>query len=210
MVKRITKRLMEEALRPGPRAKSWTAQWLAAFAEVAVLFGIMVLIELVTGDRRIGAFGVHPHPYWLIVLPMAVARGLVAGQTASTCATILFVLGVRQEFPDQSLGELSPRSVFWTAKPTKAFVARGRLLEYPDRELGRIGGRVVAIADCLGDWREEIITSTRGEVRIYSSTVPAATRRGCLMQDRLYRTDVAMQTMGYFYPPQLGGTPLIR
>ena len=26
------------------------------------------------------------------------------------------------------------------------------------------------------------------------------------MQDRLYRTDVAMQTMGYFYPPQLGGT----
>jgi hypothetical protein len=28
------------------------------------------------------------------------------------------------------------------------------------------------------------------------------------MQDRLYRTDVAMQTMGYFYPPQLGGTPL--
>jgi len=28
------------------------------------------------------------------------------------------------------------------------------------------------------------------------------------MQDRLHRTDVAMQTMGYFYPPQLGGTPL--
>jgi hypothetical protein len=25
------------------------------------------------------------------------------------------------------------------------------------------------------------------------------------MQDRLYRTDVAMQTMGYFYPPQLDG-----
>jgi hypothetical protein len=24
------------------------------------------------------------------------------------------------------------------------------------------------------------------------------------MQDRLYRNDVAMQTMGYFYPPQLG------
>ncbi len=27
------------------------------------------------------------------------------------------------------------------------------------------------------------------------------------MQDRLYRTDVAMQTMGCFYPPQLGGKP---
>ena len=68
------------------------------------------------------------------------------------------------------------------------------------------GGRIVAIADCLGDWREEIITSLDGEIRIYTTTQPATTRRICLMQDRLYRTDVAMQTMGYFYPPQLGGT----
>jgi len=28
------------------------------------------------------------------------------------------------------------------------------------------------------------------------------------MQDHLYRMDVAMQAMGYFYPPQLGGSLL--
>jgi rhamnogalacturonan endolyase len=70
--------------------------------------------------------------------------------------------------------------------------------------VGSIQGQIVAIADCLGDWREEIVTSLKGEIRIYTTTVPASTRRVCLMQDRMYRSDVAMQTMGYFYPPQLG------
>jgi hypothetical protein len=28
------------------------------------------------------------------------------------------------------------------------------------------------------------------------------------MQGLLYRTDMSKQTMGYFYPPKLGGTPL--
>jgi hypothetical protein len=35
--------------------------------------------------------------------------------------------------------------------------------------------------------------------------VPATSRRICLMQDRLYRLDAALQAMGYLYPPQLGG-----
>jgi len=78
------------------------------------------------------------------------------------------------------------------------------IYRWPREKVGQVEGRVVAIADCLGDWREEIITALDGELRIYSTTAPATTRRVCLMQDRLYRTDVAMQTMGYFYPPQLG------
>lgn len=110
----------------------------------------------------------------------------------------------------ENLGELAPRSAYWLDGPTKVIEMRGRLFKYPRQEVGRIEGRVVAIADCLGDWREEIITALPGEVRIYTTTVPATSRRVCLMQDRLYRTDVAMQTMGYFYPPQLGGTPLKR
>ena len=65
-------------------------------------------------------------------------------------------------------------------------------------------GTIVGISDCLGDWREELIVSVPGELRIYSTTVPATTRRVCLMQDRQYRTSVARQTMGYFYPPLLG------
>lgn len=75
---------------------------------------------------------------------------------------------------------------------------------YIGSELGKIEGNIVAIADCLGDWREEIIVSLLGEIRIYSTTIPAATRRVCLVQDRQYRTSVARQTMGYLYPPILG------
>lgn len=110
----------------------------------------------------------------------------------------------------ENLGTLSPHAVFWTAEPTKLLAIGGRLFKYPREQVARIEGRIVAIADCLGDWREEIITALDGEVRIYTTAIPAKTRRICLMQDRLYRTDVAMQTMGYFYPPQLGGTPLFR
>lgn len=104
----------------------------------------------------------------------------------------------------QSMGELSPKAVYWLDETNKALVIRGRMYRWPREEIGGIQGRIVAIADCLGDWREEIITSLNGEVRIYTSTIPSRHRRCSLMQDRLYRNDVAMQTMGYFYPPQLG------
>lgn len=60
----------------------------------------------------------------------------------------------------------------------------------------------------LGDWREELLVSTEGELLIHSTTFPANTRRVCLMQDRQYRTGVAAQTMGCFYPPLLGGRPM--
>lgn len=109
-----------------------------------------------------------------------------------------------ERLSSQSLGELAPKAVFWTDGPTKVYVTRGRLMKYQGPQVGSVQGSIVAIADCLGDWREEIITSLPGEIRIYSTTIPAHSRRVCLMHDRLYRTDVAMQTMGYFYPPQLG------
>ncbi|MBI4657713.1 MAG: silent information regulator protein Sir2 [Verrucomicrobia bacterium] len=113
-----------------------------------------------------------------------------------------------QRMSDKSFGELAPKAVFWTDQPTKVIVAGGKIRHYDGAQIGTIQGRIVAIADCLGDWREELITSVEGEIRIYSTTVPAQSRRVCLLQDRQYRTAVAMQTMGYFYPPQLGNTRL--
>lgn len=113
-----------------------------------------------------------------------------------------------ERLSNQSLGELSPKAIFWLDGPTKVFIVGKTIYKWPRKKVGEIEGRIVAIADCIGDWREEIITALDGEIRVYSTTVPATSRRVCLMQDRLYRTDVAMQTMGYFYPPQLGGTPL--
>ncbi len=75
---------------------------------------------------------------------------------------------------------------------------------YVGEVVGKLEGNIVGLADCLGDWREELIVSVPGELRIYSTTIPATSRRVCLMQDRQYRTSVARQTMGYFYPPMLG------
>ncbi len=65
----------------------------------------------------------------------------------------------------------------------------------------RIPGSVQQIADILGDWREEIVTYTSGELRIYSTVIPAADRRVCLMQDPLYRNDVTHRSMGYAHYP---------
>ena len=62
-------------------------------------------------------------------------------------------------------------------------------------------GSVQHVADITGDWREEIVTFVNGELRIYATTIPAADRRVCLMQDPLYRNDVTHRSMGYPHVP---------
>ena len=57
------------------------------------------------------------------------------------------------------------------------------------------------VADILGDWREEIVTVANGALRIYSTTIPAADRRVCLIQDPIYRHDVTHRSMGYAHVP---------
>ena len=69
-----------------------------------------------------------------------------------------------------------------------------------------LDGRIVAIADVLGDWREELILTINGELRIATTTVPSTSRHVTLMQDPLYRNDVAHASMGYFYPPNTSVT----
>ncbi len=64
-----------------------------------------------------------------------------------------------------------------------------------------IKGMVTLIGDLCGDWREELVVSVPGELRVYSTTVPARSRRICLMQDPLYRSDVVHRSMGYPQAP---------
>ena len=100
---------------------------------------------------------------------------------------------------------LSPRPVWWDADPQKEVIFSGDIRDWDaPASAGAIEGRVVAVADCLGDHREEVITSLKGELRIYTTTIPASDRRVCLMQDHQYRLGVVAQTMGYYYPAQLG------
>jgi hypothetical protein len=104
---------------------------------------------------------------------------------------------------DQDLGGLSPKAAWWDADEQKELITKQGIADFGGQVHDRIQGKVVAITDCLGDWREEVITSVPGELRIYSTTIAGAPRRVCLMQDRLYRVDTAMASMGYYAPPQL-------
>jgi len=101
-------------------------------------------------------------------------------------------------------GTLSPRPVWWDADPQKEVIVSGAIRNWGGKAMQPIKGRTVAVVDCLGDYREEVITSLRGELRIYTTTIPSSDRRVCLMQDRQYRLGVVAQTMGYYYPAQLG------
>jgi rhamnogalacturonan endolyase len=104
---------------------------------------------------------------------------------------------------DRSLGTLAPFAVWWDDDPQKEIIVNKRLFKYPDQAVMELEGKVLAVADCLGDWREEIITSLPGELRIYSSTAASGRRLTWLMNDRQYRTGVAAGSMGYYREPQL-------
>jgi len=102
----------------------------------------------------------------------------------------------------EEIGGLSPRVAFWDADPQRELVLKGIVSKYRGASYAqRIEGSLVAVADVLGDWREEIITSVPGEMRIYTTTIPARDRRTCLMQDAIYRMDVMMAPMGYYQCP---------
>jgi rhamnogalacturonan endolyase len=98
---------------------------------------------------------------------------------------------------------LSPHAVFWDTDLQKEVILDNQICDYGAKGIQKVEGKPVTITDCLGDWREEVITSLPGEIRVYTTMIPSQTRRVCLMQDRLYRLDVALVSMGYFYPPQL-------
>ncbi|MDH3590707.1 MAG: hypothetical protein OER88_02445, partial [Planctomycetota bacterium] len=81
--------------------------WRKTLVEIGVLYSIIVPIEIAVNGGGIGAFGVHPHPYWLVVLPMAGARGVVAGLIAAAVASFLYTIGAFQ-----ALGEDGAAAVF--------------------------------------------------------------------------------------------------
>jgi rhamnogalacturonan endolyase len=91
--------------------------------------------------------------------------------------------------------------VWWDADLLREICSRRGIYKWKGGTLSNIPGSVQQIADILGDWREEIVVYTSGELRIYSTIIPAADRRVCLMQDPLYRNDVTHRSMGYAHYP---------
>jgi len=109
-----------------------------------------------------------------------------------------------ERLSDKNLWGLSPRAVWWDADEQKEICYRNRVIEYNGKEKQAIEGDVLIVADIIGDWREEIVTSVPGELRIYSTNTIADSRKVCLMQNHLYRMAVADSTMGYYNAPQVG------
>ncbi len=104
---------------------------------------------------------------------------------------------------DQRQSTMS-RPVYWDADLQRELLRGSRVCDFDGRShASKISGGMVAIADVLGDWREEIITSVPGELRIYTTPIPAIDRRVTLMQDPIYRIDVAVSFMGYYAAPML-------
>ena len=101
-------------------------------------------------------------------------------------------------------GTLSPRPIWWDADPQKEVIVSRDVRDWGGEPIQPIEGAPIAVVDCLGDYREEVITSLKGELLIYTTTIPTSDRHICLMQDRQYRLGVVAQTMGYYYPAQLG------
>jgi rhamnogalacturonan endolyase len=104
----------------------------------------------------------------------------------------------------EDIGGLAPWTLWWDADPQKEIILGGKITKFRGAALLPLEGtrHHAMVADVLGDWREELVTFAPGELRIYTTTIPARTRRVCLVQDRLYRLDVAVQSMGYNAPPQ--------
>lgn len=105
---------------------------------------------------------------------------------------------------DKNLWGLSPRAVWWDADEQKEICFDNKVLEYNGEVDLKIEGDILIVADILGDWREEIVTSLPGELRIYSTNILSDKRKICLMQNHLYRMAVADATMGYYNAPQVG------
>ena len=127
-----------------------------------------------------------------------------AGESKGGDGYFLYAAGSKR-LSDESLGTLSPNPVWWDADELKELKIGKNLFKYKGDTLHtNIEGKVLLTADIIGDWREEIVTGLRGELRIYSTNIPASTRKVCLMQNRQYRVGVTRSTSGYFAPPQLG------
>lgn len=100
---------------------------------------------------------------------------------------------------DRSIG--GARSAYWDADLQRE-LTRSVITDFDGAPLpGRMQGSILLIADLVGDWREEIVTGLEGQLRIYSTTLPATDRRVSLMQDSLYRNGAALWSMGYAQVP---------
>lgn len=107
------------------------------------------------------------------------------------------------------LGGTTVIAAYWDSDTQREILRDGRLTNFASGRQyePQVDGQPLLIADILGDWREEIITGLPGELRIYTTTLPASDRRICLLRDPIYRIDVCEVSSGYYNVPQFQVLP---
>ena len=105
----------------------------------------------------------------------------------------------------------SHAAAFWNADLQREYFFRedNRLIQYSSGlKCGpEFPGSPLLVADVFGDWREEIILAVPGELRIYSTTIPATDRRVTLLRDPIYRLDVCQESQAYLSIPAFSVNP---
>lgn len=103
---------------------------------------------------------------------------------------------------EENISGFGPRTAYWDADLQRELILGRTIKEWQGEKLPpRLEGSYIATIDALGDWREEIITSVPGELRIYVTDIPAVDRRTTLLADPIYRMDTVMGAMGYYQVP---------
>jgi rhamnogalacturonan endolyase len=165
------------------------------------------LVDAATGEIIWGFQGptTHVHSQGMVadIDPAYPGMECYAGEAKGGDQYFLYSAGGKR-LSDKDMGSLTPRPLWWDADELKEIEINNLLMKYKGDTLLRTEGKVVMVADIIGDWREEIVTSIPGELRIYSTNIPTDSKKVCLMQNRQYRLGAANASMGYFYPPQLG------
>lgn len=98
----------------------------------------------------------------------------------------------------------SPWPIWWDGDLQKEIVLKRGICDWGNDPKFVFEGNPILVVDCLGDWREELITSVPGEIRIYTTPIRSDRQYPPLLTDRQYRLGMVNQTMGYYYPAQLG------
>jgi len=147
------------------------------------------------------------------IMPKYPGLECIAGESAKAGSTDTYMLAANGKYLARNVGVPPTRTwLFWDADLLRERVGRnkkgprdkstGRIEKYDGKVYAeQIEGKAIVVADVFGDWREELLTIVPGELRIYTTTIPAKDRRVALMQDPIYRIDVAHFSMGYPQSP---------
>ncbi len=166
----------------------------------------MVLLDAATGEIiwSLDEPTLHVHHSGMCADIDAAHRGLECYGGERDDEEQRWMFSAKGELIAQDDMSLAPRSAFWDADPQREVVRGSHIFDYGGVSFDtRPEGRYIMTVDLLGDWREEIITTLDGEMRIYTTTIPAVDRRPCLLQDPIYRSYVTSAAMGYYQVPML-------